>query len=48
VLDSDWYGMAGEGYTGVEGLGCGERAVREDGADLGSPLKTEPLGLGFG
>ena len=40
--------MVGEVDTGVEGLGDGERVGREGGVDLGSPPKTEPLGLGFG
>jgi hypothetical protein len=44
MLDSDWGSIGGEGYTGVEGLGCGERAASEGGVDWAPHQKPSHRG----
>ena len=39
--------MGGEGHAGVDGLGGGKQAVREEGGGTKPKSETEPLSLGF-
>jgi hypothetical protein len=43
----DWENVGGEGHAGVDGLGGGKRAVREEGGGTEPKSETEPPSLGF-